>query len=38
MFGSIIVGYSVSDDSEIRAVYAEVLDSNTYEQIQLKNT
>jgi hypothetical protein len=37
LFGSIIVGYTVSDDSEIKSVYAEVLDSNTYEQIQLKN-
>jgi hypothetical protein len=36
-FGSIIVGYTVSGDSEIKSVYAEVLDSNTYERIELKN-
>ena len=31
----IIVAYTVSDDSEIRSVYAKVLDSN-YERIELK--
>ena len=33
LLGSIIVGYSVSDDVEIKIVYGEVLDSNTYAQI-----
>ena len=34
---TIIVTYTVSDDSENKSVNAEVLDYNTYEQIQLKN-
>ncbi len=37
LWTTIIVGYTFSDDSEIKSVYAEVLDSNTYEQIELKN-
>jgi hypothetical protein len=36
LFGSIIVGYTVSDDSEIKSVYAEVLDSNTCERLELE--
>jgi hypothetical protein len=38
IFGSIIVSYTVSDDSEIKSVYTEVLDSNTYEQTDLKSS
>ena len=37
LWNTIVVGYTVSDDSKIKSVYAEVLDSNTYEQIELKN-
>jgi len=37
LFWSIIVGYTVSDDVEIKSVYAEVLNSDTYQQVQLKN-
>jgi len=37
LWTTIIVGYTVSDDSEIKSVFAEVLDSNAYEQIELKN-
>ena len=37
LWTTIIVGYIVSDYSEIKSVYAEVLDSNTYERIELKN-
>jgi hypothetical protein len=34
---TIVVAYIVFDDSKIKSVYAEVLDSNTYERIELNN-
>jgi hypothetical protein len=36
LFTSIIVGYVVADDVEIQIVYTEVLDSNTYELVELQ--
>ncbi len=36
LFTSIIVGYAVADDVEIQSVYTKVLDSNTYELVELQ--
>ncbi len=36
LFGSIIVGYTVSDDVEIQSVYTKLLKSDTYELIEMQ--
>jgi hypothetical protein len=38
LWNTIIVGYTVSDDVEIQSVYAELLNSDSYEQIEMQQS